>query len=218
MLGTSTDVVGASVVDRGSSSFFDSATGSEVDSMGVSILGASLETFEALSFSGDFDRVKFLNPEVNRRPRDSFRGVSGLVSEVGAGVSSVGAVVVVISAVSGAGAEVSAVASSPFVRGAGAEVVVSFFPRSARKILPRFDFSGFVSGEAGVVSSVGAGADSGALGVSAAGADSSEVSLGAGSGVVSFVSLVALLFANRLNPVIDLRFSFLVSGAGVSKN
>jgi hypothetical protein len=62
----------------------------------VSILGASSETLDALLFSGDFERPKDLNWEVNRRDKLSFFCIGGLNSassvEVGAGAD-VGSVV-----------------------------------------------------------------------------------------------------------------------------
>lgn len=212
-VGTSTVVVGASVVDRGSSGF----AGSDVDTMGVSILGASLGTFEVSFFSGDFDRVRFLNPEVSRRPRDPFREVSaGLVSEAAAWVSSA-ASPATSSVVSGADAEDSA-AGSPFVMGVAEEDLSPFFPRSTSNTLARLDFSGLLSGEAGAASSV-----AGAVSEADVVASVAEVSAGAVSPVVSLAgsgeaSFATLLFANRPNAVRDLRFSFLLSGAGVSED
>ena len=180
-------------------------------------MGASLGTLEVSFFSGDFDRVRFLNPEVSRRPRDPFREVSaGLVSEAAARVSSA-ASPVASSVVSGAGAEDSA-AGSPFVMGLAVEDLSPFFPRSTSNTLARLDFSGLLSGEAGAASSVAGAVSAAEVVVSAAGgsagAVSPVVSL-AGSGTASFATL---LFANRLNEGIDLRFSFLLSGAGVSKD
>ena len=48
------------------------AVASGVVPIAVSILGASSETLDALFFSGDFERPKDLNWEVNRRDRLSF--------------------------------------------------------------------------------------------------------------------------------------------------
>jgi hypothetical protein len=56
---------GASVVDSGSSSVFAAVSVavvvSGVDSMAVSILGASSETLVAFPLSGDFERPNALN-------------------------------------------------------------------------------------------------------------------------------------------------------------
>jgi hypothetical protein len=137
--GTCSEVLGASVVDRGciSSTFWASGVStaaaasvvaSEVVPIAVSILGASSETLVDF-FSGDFERPRDLNWEVSRRPRLSFLGVGGLNS-----ASSVGAV----SVVAGAGSEVSAVAAaaSPFVRFDDVALSLLFGSRPA-KILCR---------------------------------------------------------------------------------
>jgi hypothetical protein len=203
-------MIGASVVDRGSSSFFtvSEVVASGVDSIAVSILGASSATLEVF-FSGDFERAKDEKPFVKRRVNVSFLGVS-LVSPS----SSV------------TGTSVSGVASvvSPFVR----EVLTAFslvFGIKPANILPRFDFSGFAGVSVAVVSSVAGVGSVAVAGVVVSTAAPSMVagvastalsSVATGSGVFSLV--VVALGLNRFpNPERDLRFSFF-SAAPINVN
>jgi len=138
------------VVDRGSSCGFSAASVavvvSGVDSMAVSILGASSETLVDFSLSGDFERPNALNEDVNRRPRPSFLGVSDVVA---AGVSSV-----VATASDVVGSVVSV--CSPIAVGAGVVLsFVSFLGLKPAKMLFRFfSVSGLVSDVTAGVSSL----------------------------------------------------------------
>lgn len=179
-----------------------SSVAAGVDSMGVSILGASSETLAALPFSGDFERPRDLKPEVNRRVRVSFLGVGGLYSASSAGASAIS--VEAGSTTTGAGVDSEA---SPFVMG-----VLSFLGSKPAKMLARLlGFSVLVSGAG--VSSVVAGVSSTGAGVVVSTTvsvttASSVVSMAAGSGEASFLSALPL---NRFwaKPLNDLRFSFL---------
>ena len=179
-----------------------------VDSMGVSILGASSETFVAFPvFSGDFERPRDLNWEVNRRARLSFRSVTGGLYSASSVVAGASSVVVGCSEGSAWPAGVS-----PFVTGAGAGF--SFRGKPMKKDW-RLDFS-LTSGVVGAGSSVAAGVSVVAAGVSsevgsAAGVSSEAGSFEAGSGDDS----LAVFDLKKLpNPVKDLRFSFFdISGS-----
>jgi hypothetical protein len=197
---------GASVVDRGSTitgvASVEVAAG--VDSMGVSILGASSETLVAFpAFSGDFERPKDLNWEVSRRtrlsPRSVTAGLNSASSVSGAGTSSAGVASSVVSGTAGV---------SPFVTGAGAALS---FLGSMLKMLERFDFSLTSGVGAAAGSSVAAGVSSVTAGVSvevgsAAGVSSVAGSLAAGSGDDSLAEVLDL--KSPAKPVKDLRFSF----------
>ena len=187
---------------------------SGVDSMAVSILGASSETLVAFPLSGDFERPNDLNCDVNRRPRPSFLGVSGLVSVVAAGVSSV-----VTTASDVVGSEVSV--CSPFVAGAGVALsLVSFFGIRPENRLPRFfSFSGLGSDETAGVSSVGsttAGVVS-STADSVTGAGSVDFASAIGSGVGSLAAAL-LLPKSPVKPERDLRLSFFDGSAVDSRN
>lgn len=199
-------------MDSGSSSALGAVSG--VDSMAVSILGASSETLVAFPLSGDFERPNDLNCDVNRRPRPSFLGVSGLVSEVVAGVSSVGTT---------ASDEVGSVVSvcSPLVTGVGVALsLVSFFGIRPENRLPRFfSFSGLGSEETAGVSSV----DSTTAGVvsstanSVVGASSVDFVSGTGSGVGSLAAALPLP-KRPVKPDRDLRLSFFDDSVVDSRN
>lgn len=187
---------------------------SGVDSMAVSILGASSETLGAFPLSGDFERPNDLNCDVNRRPRPSFLGASGLVSEVAVGVSSVGTT---------ASEVVGSVVSvcSPLVTGAGVVLsLVSFFGIRPANRLPRFfSFSGLGSDETAGVSSVGsttAGVVS-STADSVTGAVSVDFASVIGSGVGSLAAAL-LLPKSPVKPERDLRLSFFDGSVEDSRN
>ena len=93
---------------------------SGVDSIAVSILGASSATFVVFPLSGDFARPN-LKPDVKRRPSPSFLGTS-FVSVVGSSV--------VDSAAVSVGSE-----DSPFVSAETTLSLVSFFGMRPANIL-----------------------------------------------------------------------------------
>jgi len=173
-----------------------SSAGAGVDSIGVSILGASSETLAALPFSGDFERPRALKPEVSRRVRVSFLGVGGLNSASSV-AGAAGVSVAAGSTAAGAGVDSDA---SPFVRGVLS--LVSFFGSKPAKMLARLlGFSVLVSVVAGAgvssvaatgVSSTGAGVVVSTAGAVSMATASSVVSLAAGSGEASFFSALPL--------------------------
>lgn len=203
-------VRGSSALISGSTSVV--ATGSDVDSIAVSIFGASSGTLVALPLSGDFERPRDLIVLVNRRLRLCFFCGGGWYSASSVGTGAVSEVV-------GAASVDLETSASPLVRAVDVALsLVSFFGRKLMKILERLPLSALVSvGAAGAASSACAGASAaGAGAVSAA-----SVSARTGASVVSSAaagsgetSLVAGFDFQK--PAIDLRFSlsFFASGAG----